>query len=333
MKDGTSKDVPLFGIQRMAKKKGEAMFINKYHGNYNVQRRMQRVEYIVVHYTGSGTSKAGSALANCKYFSGGNRQSSAHYFIDDSGVWEFADPKEYFTWHCGDGHGKYGITNANSIGIEVCMDGDRPFTAAEIRYLTELVLYLMNKFSVSANKVVRHYDASGKMCPYYYAKRTPEWTKLRSVITGKYVNQWLKDDKGWKYYDGSGTAVKSKWIKWRGEWYYLKPTGYMAANEWAKGSKGWCYLGSDGMMATSKWIKWKDEWYYLKDDGYMAESRWIKYKNAWYWLKESGKMATAEWVKYKNEWYYLKADGKMATGTLKIGDKTYEFEPSGKWKG
>lgn len=160
------------------------MNINKLHGKYNISKRTLPVKYIVVHYTGSGTSKSGSAKANCQFFGRADRDASAHFFIDDGGVWEFANPKTYYTWHCGDGHGKFGITNANSIGIEVCQNGDKPFTETEIKYLTELVLLLMNYFNVPASRVVRHYDASHKLCPLYYAKRSSEWEKLRDRITG-----------------------------------------------------------------------------------------------------------------------------------------------------
>lgn len=144
------------------------MEINEYHGDYNIEPRTQNVEYIVCHHVGSGDSSPGSALNNCKYFSRANRDASAHYFIDDSGIWEYADPSEFYTWHCGDGHGRYGISNANSIGIEVCLDGDIPYTEAEISYLTDLVQYLMQRFDVPAENVVRHYDASRKACPYWY---------------------------------------------------------------------------------------------------------------------------------------------------------------------
>ena len=161
------------------------MQINKYHGNYNIVKRTQAVKYIVVHYVGAGSSSSGNAKNNCIYFGRANREASAHYFVDDGGIWEYADPKAYYTWHCGDGHGKYGITNSNSIGIEVCQDGDRPFTEIEIRHLTELVRYLMNQFGVPASHVVRHYDASHKLCPLYYAKRSSEWDKLHKAITGQ----------------------------------------------------------------------------------------------------------------------------------------------------
>lgn len=161
------------------------MQINKLHGNYNIVKRTQAVKYIVVHYVGAGSSSSGNAKNNCIYFGRANRDASAHYFVDDGGIWEYADPKAYYTWHCGDGHGKYGITNSNSIGIEVCQDGDRPFTEVEIRHLTELVRYLMNQFGVPASHVVRHYDASRKLCPLYYAKRSSEWDKLHKAITGQ----------------------------------------------------------------------------------------------------------------------------------------------------
>lgn len=158
-------------------------WINEYHGNYNITKRTTPIKYIVLHYVGNGTSAAGNAKNNCIYFSGGNRNASAHYFVDDGGIWEYADPDQYYTWHCGDGGGRYGISNANSIGIEVCQDGDLPYTEAEIGHLTKLVPYLMQKYNVDAAHVVRHYDASRKLCPYYYAKRQDAWDALKARIT------------------------------------------------------------------------------------------------------------------------------------------------------
>lgn len=161
--------------------------IERHHGSYNISRRSTMVKYIVVHYTGSGTSSAGSALANCKYFAGGNRNASANYFIDDATICEYADPSTYYTWHCGDGHGKYGISNSNSVGIEVCRSGDVPYTEAEVSRLAWLVQRLMARFGVPASRVVRHYDASRKACPYYYtpsgAGGDAAWSALHARIT------------------------------------------------------------------------------------------------------------------------------------------------------
>lgn len=155
--------------------------INYHHGYHNVVDRFSDVEYIVVHYTGSGSSEAGCAEANCIYFAGGNRNASAHYFIDDGGIWEYADPEESVTWHCGDGQGRYGITNQNSVGIEVCSSG-KDFTPTQIEYLRQLVVWLQGKFGVPNERVVRHYDASRKLCPAPYIDED-KWLALRDYIT------------------------------------------------------------------------------------------------------------------------------------------------------
>lgn len=280
------------------------MQINKLHGKYNISKRIEAVKYIVVHYTGSGTSSSGSAKANCQYFGGGDRQSSAHYFVDDGGVWEYADPKEYYTWHCGDGHGKYGISNSNSIGIEVCMNYDRPFTETEIRYLAELVRLLIVKFNVPVERVVRHYDASRKLCPLYYAKRNEEWNKLHKLITGANTG-WKKSGNDWYYYS-SGKILKSAWLKDGNAWYYLGEDGKMVTNKWVKDSKDWCYLGSDGKMMKNKWVKDSTGWYYVGADGRIYRNRWIS---------DGGS-------------YFLRKDGRMATGSVEIVEN---FDSSGKW--
>ena len=164
------------------------MQINRYTSTQNTSRRTGGVRYIVVHYTGSGTSRAGSALANCKYFSGGNRNASADFFVDDSGIWQYnPDLDARYTWHCGDGHGRYGITNARAIGIEVCSGGD-DFTTLERGFLRELVCWLMDKYGVASEQVVRHYDASRKCCPEPYCPTGGDpsgakWHELHAFIT------------------------------------------------------------------------------------------------------------------------------------------------------
>lgn len=157
--------------------------------SYNVQRRTGTVRYIVVHYTANGKpTTANAAKNNCAYFGGASRNASAHFFVDDSDIWEFADPAKWSAWHVGDGGGRYGITNQNSVGIEVVQDGNEPFSAEEISKLAWLVKRLMAQFSVPAERVVRHYDASRKLCPWYY---TPSgrggdaaWKALHAAITG-----------------------------------------------------------------------------------------------------------------------------------------------------
>ena len=158
--------------------------IKKKHGSINIQAKSGSYKYIVVHYVGAGTSASGAAKANCIYFSNAYRGSSAHYFIDDYNIYEFADPSKYNTWHCGDGYGKYGITNSNAIGIEVCISGNKPFTKKEQDRLEWLVQKLMKQFDIKAANVKRHYDASRKLCPLYYAKNETAWKTLQKKING-----------------------------------------------------------------------------------------------------------------------------------------------------
>lgn len=155
--------------------------INTYHGTYNRSQRngLGKIKNIVVHYTGGN----GSAKNNCIYFSTGNRSASADYFIDkDGSIWEYNNPKEgYYTWHCGDGRGRYGVTNTNSIGIEVVSAGE-DFTDAQVASLKDLIAYLRSVYT-GINATVRHYDASRKHCPAPYVDQS-KWNSLVNRITG-----------------------------------------------------------------------------------------------------------------------------------------------------
>lgn len=144
------------------------------------------VKYLVIHYTGNGkATQKNSAYNNCIYFNGGNRGASADFFINDYGTWRYnPNCEKYYSWHCGDGHGKNGITNANSIGIEVVSSG-AAFTAKEQAHLKSTVQKLAKKYGIPKERIVRHYDASGKQCPAPYcgsAAKDKKWTTLRNKL-------------------------------------------------------------------------------------------------------------------------------------------------------
>ena len=73
----------------------------------------------------------------------------------------------------------------NVIHIEVCHpDKSGKFTEKSIAALAELVPYLMKKYNIDANNVVRHYDLTGKHCPMYYVDNA-RWAELkRRIISG-----------------------------------------------------------------------------------------------------------------------------------------------------
>lgn len=159
-----------------------ALTINTYHGSFNKSRRtggLGAIVNFVTHYTG-GT---GSAMNNCIYFATANRNASADFFIDKDGtIWEYNNILDgFYTWHVGDGKGKYGITNTNSIGVEVVSNGE-DFTAAQRASLSKLYAHCCSILGRKLN-VVRHYDASRKYCPSPYVDAS-KWGSLKTEILG-----------------------------------------------------------------------------------------------------------------------------------------------------
>lgn len=142
------------------------------------------IKYIVVHDTGN-PSRGANATAHYNYFNGGDRSSSADFFVDDTQVLCVNDYYKFYTWHCGDGHGKYGITNRNSVGIEFCInvDSDRNKT---LERTAQLVRELMQELNIPIDRVVRHYDASRKNCPQSMSGNGwAQWYKFKEKLKGE----------------------------------------------------------------------------------------------------------------------------------------------------
>lgn len=148
---------------------------------YNRTARNAAIRYIVVHDTGN-TGTGADAQAHFNYFNGGNRGSSADIFVDDHSAWYVNDYAKYYSWHCGDGKGKYGITNANSVGVEMCINADGDYQAA-LQNTAAVVRELMAELKIPIDRVVRHYDASRKNCPASMsANNWARWNELKNMI-------------------------------------------------------------------------------------------------------------------------------------------------------
>lgn len=153
--------------------------MNNVFRGYNVSNRGEKIRYIVIHYLGA----TGTARNNIDYFSSGHRGASADFFVGHSGeIWQYNPNMEgQFSWHCGggrqtiDGGTFFGICkNSNSIGIEMCcrdMGNDIwKFEKETVDACVELVKFLMEKYDIPAERVIRHYDVNGKWCP-----QVPGW--------------------------------------------------------------------------------------------------------------------------------------------------------------
>ena len=147
---------------------------------YNFTRMINKTNmYIVIHFVGS----VSSAKNNARYFysndlRGTPYEASAHYFVDETSIWQSVEDGN-MAWHCGGGlQGDRGhtfykkCTNLNSIGIEMCCkqtsSGRWYFQDSTVQNTVELVIYLMKKHNIPIENVIRHYDVTGKNCPAPY---------------------------------------------------------------------------------------------------------------------------------------------------------------------
>lgn len=143
-------------------------------------RRGNSIRYLVIHDTGNPNRGAG-ALAHRNYVENNKRGASAHYFVDDNVIVQYVGDSKS-AGSVGDGKGKYGITNANSLSIEMCINSDADY-AKTYKNTVELTKNLMKKFNIPIDRVVRHYDASRKSCPNHMRQNNwSKWWKFKEDI-------------------------------------------------------------------------------------------------------------------------------------------------------
>ena len=142
------------------------------------------VEYIVIHYT---SNKGDTAKNNADYFAREDTGTSAHYFVDENEIWQSVKDTDT-AWHCGGGRqsNKGGTfyqkcKNSNSIGVEICMNGKKGnVRRGSIDTAVELVRYLMERYRVPINRVIRHYDVNGKDCPAPMVADESLWNEFKA---------------------------------------------------------------------------------------------------------------------------------------------------------
>lgn len=168
------------------------------------------IDYIVIHYTAGSTSRPGAAKNNAVMFADPSCGASADFIVDDSTIVQYnPDINNRYCWHCGDNKNPYSMggkfygkcTNANSIGIEICCTNPNwkqsdqanstkwSFTNAVIDRTVELVKYLMKQYGIPAERVIRHYDVTGKLCPGIIgwnedSGNVTEWKHFKERISG-----------------------------------------------------------------------------------------------------------------------------------------------------
>lgn len=167
--------------------------------NYGGKRNIADIKYIVIHYTANdGDTDEG----NGNYFANNIVGASAHYFVDDDSITRSV-PDDYIAWAVGGSKYKYKkggtfygkCTNANSISIELCdtkKNGVYDFTEATMKNAADLVKLLMKKYTVPVERVVRHYDVTGKVCPKPFVDDEKAWKEFKERLVNNMEKRYNK---------------------------------------------------------------------------------------------------------------------------------------------
>lgn len=117
-------------------------------------RRGQRPELVVLHYTGmADTAEARARLCDPL------AEVSAHWLLHEDGRAEALVPEDRRAWHAGAGswRGRDDV-NSRSIGIEIANPGDRPFPARQIDALAVLLRQILDRWALGPQDVIGHSD-------------------------------------------------------------------------------------------------------------------------------------------------------------------------------
>lgn len=149
---------------------------------------------ITIHNTGNTSSTAANErgwLTNLT----NPRTASFHIVIDQNEAIECI-PLNESAWHAGDGSGsKSG--NRTSIGIEICESGNYNKT---LNNAVKLVASMLKERGWGVDRLRRHYDWSGKICPrlMYDGGKWTGWVEFKdrvaAELAGKEVDEVTKEE-------------------------------------------------------------------------------------------------------------------------------------------
>lgn len=133
---------------------------------------------ITIHSTANPKSTALNER-NWLVSSSNDRTASWHIVVDDKEIIE-AIPLNEIAYHAGKREG-----NNTSIGIEICESGDR---AKTIQNTIELVAKMLHDRKWGVDKLKRHFDWSGKICPGILSKNNWEgWNAFKIQVERELV--------------------------------------------------------------------------------------------------------------------------------------------------
>lgn len=145
---------------------------------------LRQVRGIVVHYTANpGTT----AQQNRDYFEGlslsGDTYASSHFVIGLEGELIQCIPCNEVAYASNE-------RNEDTVSIECCIpDETGKFAQETYDTLVHLLAWLVGRYDLKTDDVIRHYDVTGKECPKYYVEYPLAWDALKKDVSD-YVEKY-----------------------------------------------------------------------------------------------------------------------------------------------
>lgn len=217
--------------------------------NYKSARN---VLYIVMHYTGNEKDKA---VNNANYFQRANCKASAHFFVDDTTIYQSVALKD-IAWHCGASTYYSPCRNASSFGVEMCCTaGNYMISDKTIDNAAHLCAHLCKMLGIAAKDVdtyvLRHYDVTHKKCPAQMANSAndADWIafkeKVKDILEPKFKSYLVKiDTDELNVRAGAGTKYNVMQSVCRGEVFTIVEERMNGTTKWGKlkSGAGWISL-------------------------------------------------------------------------------------------
>lgn len=184
----------------------------KCHSSNYTKVGSRTVRYVVMHYTGNSKDYAWN---NANYFTGANRNASAHFFVDDDEIYQSIGLNDK-AWHCGDDEYFNDCRNSDSIGIEMCCTaGNYDMSAKTVELAAQLCADLCKFLDITDvdKYVVRHWDVTHKECPRPMVRNTARWEafkkRVAELLNVKTTPSTETNSNSVLEYGDEGSAVKS----------------------------------------------------------------------------------------------------------------------------
>lgn len=160
---------------------------------YDSNRSKSQIKWIILHYVGA----VSTAKNNADYFYSTFRGASAHYFVDEKEIWQVVEDNDS-AWAIGANKYYTDARNTNSISIEMCCyensNGKLDIKEEVVNKAIELTKYLMDKYDIDIDHVIRHYDATRKVCPAPFVNDESRWNDFKKALGDKSSSSNLKDN-------------------------------------------------------------------------------------------------------------------------------------------